>query len=201
VAKIRRPSREARKVRQVSEVEEVRKVDSIETYFALTEAGISLVLSEDRDRLHCEPAAELAPELAEALADNHDLLLKKELLRELVRFVAGRIAAREGTATRHLPSIPAAAAVFESMAEDRQRISDALEDQAVDDFKRTMRQWSKSALALYETVREQEIRDGNSEPDAGTRSIHEAPADESPAAPEEDPGKHSGEPLQQSLLT
>ncbi|WP_047865454.1 hypothetical protein [Rubrobacter aplysinae] len=176
-------------------------MDSYETYFALREAGIYLALSEDRDRLHCEPAAELAPELAEAVADNHDLLLKKELLRELVRFVAGRIAAREGTATRHLPSIPAAITVFESMSVEHQEISDALEEQTVDDFKRTMRQWSRSALALYETVREQEIRDGNSEPDAGTRSIHETPADESPAAPEEDHGRHSGEPLQQSLLT
>jgi hypothetical protein len=119
-------------------------VDCIETYFALREAGIYLALSEDRDRLHCEPAAELAPELAEAVADNHDLLLKKELLRELVRFVAGRIAAREGTSTRHLPSIPAAAAVFESMSAERQKISGALEDQTVDDFKRTMRQWSPS---------------------------------------------------------
>ena len=175
-------------------------MDSIETYFALREAGISLVLSEDRDRLHCEPAAELAPELAEALADNHDLLLKKELLRELVRFVAGRIVTREGTATRYLPSIPAAAAVFESMSAERQKISDALEDQTVDEFKRTMRQWSRSALELYERVREQEVRGGNSEPDAGTRSVHEAPVDESPAAPEEDHGKDSGEPLQQSLL-
>lgn len=159
------------------------------------------MLLEDRDRLHCEPAAELTPELAEALADNHDLLLKKELLRELVRFVAGRIAAREGTATRYLPSIPAAAAVFESMSTECQKISDALEGQTVEEFKRTMRQWSRSALELYKRVREQEIRDGNSKPDTGTRSIHGAPAAESPTAPGEDLGKHSGEPLQQSLLS
>lgn len=162
-------------------------MDATETHFALREARIALVLSEDRNRLICEPAGALTTPLAEAFAANHDYLLKEELLKELVRFVTRRISEREGTRPAELSTVPAASAAFDSMAASQERIAAALETEDVTTFKATLRHYGRTALRLHQSAR---AVDG-----------HPAPV-ESPAADSAEPGGREPDPrpVQESLL-
>lgn len=148
-----------------------------------------MILSENRDRLFCHPAAELTAPLEEAFAANYDHLLKEELLGELIRFVTRKIAEREGATPAGLYPIPAAGTVFESMADSRERIGAALEEEDVETFKATLRQWGQTALKLYESAREVDANRGTA--DVGKRTGGgQTPSDPDPAPA----------PAQESLL-
>lgn len=75
-------------------------MDATRTYFALRESGVKLALSGSNDRLHARPAESLTSHLAAALAENHEQLLREELLRRVLSFVAKRLRKRDGNPER-----------------------------------------------------------------------------------------------------
>ena len=156
-------------------------MDATQTYFVLREAGIELRLSEDRLLLHAHPAERLTAHLSAALADNHAMLVKQELLKEVLRFVAERLGKRDGNPEGDYTPSPATRKAFEIMADNQEFIADAMDEYSLDGFKQTLRDYTRSALEAYDNALTK------LENTASTK-----------------PGTHSEDkehPLQQSLLT
>lgn len=160
-------------------------MDDAQTYSAFREAGIKLVLSEGRDRLYPEPDNSLSAHLEAALADNHEMLLKQELLREVVRFLSERFSKRDGNPTGDYTPGAATRKAFEVMADNQESIADAMEEYSPEGFKQVLRDYSRSAIEAYDGARARLEREGD---DA------EQPSDGDTAA------EHSPGPLQESLL-
>ena len=128
-------------------------MDATQTYFALREAGIELRLSEDRLLLHAHPAERLTAHLSAALADNHAMLVKQELLKEVLRFVAERLRKRDGNPEGDYTPSPATRVAFEIMAANQEFIADAMEEYSLDGFKQTLRDYTRSAIEAYDNAR------------------------------------------------
>lgn len=159
-------------------------MDDTQTYFALREAGITLVLSKDRDRLYPEPADGLSVHLEAALADNHEMLLKQELLREVLRFLSERFRQRDGNPEGDYSPSAATRAVFEIMAHNQELISDDMDELDCEGFKQSLRRYTRSMIEAHDNARAQLEKE---------RRDSQQPSDETPA--DQPPG-----PLQKSLI-
>ena len=160
-------------------------MDATQTYFALREAGIELRLSEDRLLLHADPAERLTTHMSAALADNHAMLVKQELLKEVLRFVAERLRKRDGNPEGDYTPSPATRVAFEIMAANQEFIADAMDEYSLDGFKQTLRDYTRSALEAYDNARQ--------------RLQRQTVAVEQPAAGDMAAERYPG-PLQESLL-
>ena len=156
-------------------------MDATQTYFALRQAGITLIRSEDNDLLHAHPAENLSAHLAAALKDNHAMLVKQQLLKEVLRFVAERLRKRDGNPEGDYTPSLATRKAFEIMADNQEFIADAMDEYSLDGFKQTLRDYTRSAIEAYDNSRAR-LERGQS-PHQGSGSV---------------PEEH---PLQQSLLT
>lgn len=159
-------------------------MDDTQTYFALREAGITLVLSEGRGRLVPEPADGLSAQLEAALAENHEVLLKQELLRELLRFLSERFRKRDDNPEGDYTPSAVTRAVFEIMAHNQELISDDMDEMNCEDFKKSLRRYSRSMIEAHDNARER------LEKERQQQEQHSAHTTDN----------HSPDPLQESLL-
>lgn len=160
-------------------------MDATQTYFALRQAGITLVRSEANDLLHACPEENLSAHLAAALKDNHAMLIKQELLKEVLRFVAERLRKRDGKPEGDYTPSAATRKAFEIMADNQEFIADAMDEYSLDGFKQTLRDYTRSALEAYDNARQ--------------RLQRQTVAVEQPAAGDMAAERYPG-PLQESLL-
>lgn len=158
-------------------------MDATATYLSLRSRGITLVVSDDRDRLHAHPAAELDAELATALAGNHDRLLREELLREILRFVCDRLHRNEGGSYT-----PAASAALGSMANGQERIADAMDHQDLEHYKQALHHWARTALHTY--------KNATARDPATTQDVRHHEQRDSVTGPQ-----HPAQPVQEELFT